>query len=218
MVKNLTKLLREPPSFINVHSLYGFDDSGEVRFHNLSVYLEKMKKLQPSAVLIGEAPGYQGTRWTGVPFASEATLVSERSTDKYKLYGPHNNYKLLRQSTPQKEPTSTIMWRTLDTLTVPPLLWAAFPHHPYQSGKAESNRPPNTKELTYGASVIKALLQEFPSVSDIIALGNVAETLLQKEGFSVTKVRHPSHGGATLFAQQLKQFFEVNPSGDNSRE
>ena len=46
------------------------------RRENLKLYLEKMKKLNPSFLLLGEAPGYKGCRLTGIPFSSEKILAT----------------------------------------------------------------------------------------------------------------------------------------------
>ena len=42
-----------------------------VRRKNLELYLSDLASRKPTVLLIGEAPGYQGSRLTGVPFTSE---------------------------------------------------------------------------------------------------------------------------------------------------
>ncbi|HSW64451.1 MAG TPA: hypothetical protein VLH56_14260 [Dissulfurispiraceae bacterium] len=34
--------------------------------NNLTIYLKKMIQLKPETVLVGEAPGYNGCRWSGI--------------------------------------------------------------------------------------------------------------------------------------------------------
>jgi hypothetical protein len=50
--------------------------------------------------------------------------------------------------------------------------------------------------------VLKAFLGLFRG-DEIVALGNVASSLLQKLDVKMHRVRHPASGGAKLFRQQI---------------
>jgi hypothetical protein len=79
-----------------------------VRRDNLRLYLNTMKKRNPSIMLIGEAPGYKGCRLTGIPFSSEYIL-------KENPFFKANNYKLIENNKAlRKESSATIVWRELD--------------------------------------------------------------------------------------------------------
>jgi len=163
-----------------------------------------MQYLKPELLLIGEAPGYQGTRRTGVPFASEYIL--EGNMPEASFFHHSQGYKrVFNDGKVGKEPTSTIMWRTISVYDQPPLLWAIFPHHPHVPGNPESNRAPTHKEVQQVLPLLEAFLQLFP-VKHILAVGNIAKHTLDGLGVESHKVRHPSRGGATVFAQQLDKF------------
>ena len=51
-------------------------DVDGIRRNNLSLYLHELLSRQTKILLLGEAPGYQGCRLTGIPFTSEHILVN----------------------------------------------------------------------------------------------------------------------------------------------
>ena len=146
--------------FDNVENQY----SSSFQFHditcgNLKLYLENMLFLKPDTILIGEAPGYKGCRWTGIPFTSEKVLLGEYK-EKH-LFGVNNGYRIRDIKRPQAEATATIMWTYLTTFNVYPLLWNAFPFHPHFPGEFDSNRKPSSKELDVGKNILQELLDIF---------------------------------------------------------
>lgn len=148
----------------------------------------------PRLLLVGEAPGYQGTRVTGSPFTSEALLLEQGVPRLGRLHG-----RLTSRPLPWREPSSTIVWRALREygLADDTLLWGAFPWHPYRDNPL-SNRPPNEAEKAVGADLLRKLIAALPQVT-VVAVGNVAAESLRKIGMEVEKIRHPSNGGATAF-------------------
>lgn len=55
----------------SVENMYA---TNENTVNNLKLYLKKMLKIKPKYLLVGEAPGYKGCRWSGIPFTSEEIL------------------------------------------------------------------------------------------------------------------------------------------------
>lgn len=191
------------PDMPNVHNLFtSSTKEGIARLTNLRRYFEIILSHNPNLLLVGEAPGYQGTYRTGIPFCSEAIMLG--SKDKFNLFGGEANgfFKALSGERIWKEPSATIVQRTITELTKPPLIWATFPLHPHQSDKELSNRAPDRQEIIVGAKILSDLLEILPAV-EIIAVGNIAKNCLDKMGVQSTKIRHPSRGGARQFAQQL---------------
>jgi uracil-DNA glycosylase len=92
------------------------------------------------------------------------------------------------------EATATIVHRVLVDLGLGEqvLLWNAVPTHP---GTATSNRPPSRAEVAAG----RVFAEELAHGRRVIAVGRVAHAALGGE-----YVRHPSHGGAILFAAALR--------------
>lgn len=152
----------------------------------------------PRLLLVGEAPGYQGTRITGCPFTSEALLLEDGVPRLGKLHG-----RLTSRRLPWREPSSTIVWRALreQGLMDHTVLWGAFPWHPHGATPL-SNRAPNEAEKAMGAALLQQLMAALPGVT-VVAVGNVAADSLRKLGVHADKIRHPSNGGATMFRAGL---------------
>ena len=173
-----------------------------VRRNNLLLYLLQMKIINPKVLLVGEAPGYQGCRLTGVPFTSESILI--KGIEQFGLFGHHNGYQKTNEVTGQKkEPAATIIWETLVNSNFIPLLWNAFPFHPYKNGKPQSNRTPNKQELEIGKFFLKYIIEIY-NIDTVVAIGNHAESTLNKMIGNCKKVRHPSYGGKAEFVSGIQ--------------
>ena len=176
---------------------------------NLRLYFTKMKELKPKFILIGEAPGYNGCRLTGIPFTSEFIIQDE--IKNIRLFGINNGYRTRNTAMPQKEPTATIVWEFLNTVKMYPLLWNAFPFHPYKSGNKDSNR--NGKDLTndeleFGLYILRKIFEEFDIRKGmIVAVGRTSFNLLRRNGMDCSYIRHPSHGGKDEFIDGLEKLF-----------
>ena len=142
------------------------------RCRRLADYLAARR--DASILLVGEAPGYRGTRVSGLPFTSERQLTGR---------GP-------------AEASATIVHRVLAELGVEEdvLLWNAVPTHPHRTGRPESNRPPTRGEVAAGAG----FLAELAHGRRVVPVGRAAERALGLPG-----IRHPSHGGARAFREGL---------------
>lgn len=190
----------------NVHNLFTKrTPEGRTRLRNLRRYFEQVLATSPKLLLVGEAPGYQGTYLTGVPFCSEAILIGP--PNKFGLFGVENGYeRVIVSERLWKEPSATVVQRVINELPELPLIWATFPLHPHQPGKELSNRAPSRDEIILGTQLLADLIAIIKP-ERVIAVGNVAEKCLTGLGFTVAKVRHPSHGGATQFREQLMAHF-----------
>lgn len=171
-----------------------------VRRRNLSLYFQRMLERRPRLLLLGEAPGYRGCRVTGVPFTSEAILLADDSP--FGLFGAAAGFAVGESQRWRHEASASAVWQTLVELDVLPLLWNAFPSHPHQPARPDSNRPPTTRELDQGRIVVLDLLELF-SIERVIAVGNKPAVALTRWGIAGPKVRHPGHGGRTAFRREL---------------
>lgn len=129
-------------------------------------------------VLVGEAAGYRGARVSGVPFTSERQLTG---------LGP-------------TEPTATIVQRTLRELGIEGdvLLWNVVPTHPHRPGEPCSNRAPTPAEIRAARPFLDAIALSGPSHRRVLAVGRLAQREL-----GGPYIRHPSHGGAAAFRDNL---------------
>lgn len=167
---------------------------------NLQRYLAFMYEKGTDVLLVGEAPGYNGCRLTGVPFTSE--YIIREGVCAGELFGTDNGYRA-SETKVKKEQSATAMWSVLEEMEVLPLLWNAFPFHPHKREQPDSNRKPTAKELEIGKSYLSELIELF-DIKTVIAVGNVADHVLDRMEIAHTKVRHPSYGGKKEFKEQLR--------------
>jgi len=167
---------------------------------------EKLQRLalhldcEPEFILAGEAPGYQGCRYSGIAFTSERLLGEGAIPRIPALTGRLSNRRL-----PFSEPSATIVWKTLYGLGIAErtILWNAMQLHPYRPDNLWSNRTPTPGEIKLGEPALRILIKAFPAAR-IVAVGKKSEGLLRDMGIPVAgSVRHPANGGATQFSAGL---------------
>ena len=120
-----------------------------LRRERLRAYLES--GLGAPILLVGEAPGFRGSRVSGIPFTSERQLTG---------LGP-------------AEATATIVHRVLAELGLEEhvLLWNVVPTHP---GTETANRPPTRSEVEAGLPIARSLARG----RRVVAVGRVAHDAL----------------------------------------
>ena len=163
------------------------DRGNAIRRRNLRLYLEQIG--EPRTLLVGEAPSYRGGRLTGIPFTSESIML--------RHLGPGYR-KATTGATMSTEASATMVWATIRCIEPLPMLWNAFPFHPFVKGNPFSNRMPTASELRIGAPFLEWLLKLFP-IERVVAIGNLAEHTLTDLEIPHEKVRHPSQGGKQKF-------------------
>ncbi|MCC2656733.1 MAG: Uracil glycosylase superfamily protein [Panacagrimonas sp.] len=156
-------------------------------------------------ILVGEAVGYQGGRYSGIAFTSERLLGEGR------IPRIEPTARLTRRALPFSEPSATIVWRELEQLGLHAhtVLWNALPLHPYRGDRPWSNRTPTKAELALGRVAMRILGEAYPGAV-IVAVGRHSQTLLGdvlERG--VPGVRHPAYGGASEFARGLRAVLGV---------
>lgn len=167
-------------------------DGAQVRRRNLRHYLSAFADAR--FLLVGEAAGYAGCRFSGIPFTCEAQLVGAEPlawTPGLALD------RSSRAETLWVERSATMVWETLGQRR-DLLLWNAFPWHPFGAGGPLSNRPPG-RDLSAGLPALRCLLELFPQAR-AYAVGRVAERALAALGLAAPYIRHPSRGGKSRFA------------------
>jgi len=175
-----------------------------IRRQQLRAYV-KERLGRATLVVIGEALGYRGGHFSGIPMTSERMLLRKQ---QHIVAG----IKPRRTSKPSvcpngfSETTATIVWGALLKIGVLPdefVLWNAFPWHSFDPRRGLlSNRRPNKSEQLSGRHVLKDFLELFPC-EQIVALGKIAGAQLEQLGVHAHCVRHPASGGAKLFRQQI---------------
>lgn len=217
--------LRARAAIVNVANPYncyelGIDATPEAsrqRCLQLAAYLRhRLETAQ--IIMVAEAPGYQGARFSGLAMTSERLLsgkvnfVTERDIlGQVGLFERTNHinaspYRAVRQSG-FAEPTATVVWQELmatgQARNV--VLWNTFPFHPHRAVNRLSNRKPNTAEIAANADILVRLRALFAQNCQLVAVGNVARDHLQELGVQATVLRHPANGGAPSFRTQFRQ-------------
>lgn len=177
----------EDPMDANLH---GADD----RIQRLDAHLDCNAKY----LLIGEAPGYRGCHFSGVPFTCEWQYFDSR------IAGPFAGKRITKFDAPLKEASASVIYRVMDEcgVTDKTIMWNAFPWHPHNPGVPMSNRTPKPREVQRGVTLLAFILEANPGIK-VIAVGRIAEGLLAGLGVKCTSVRHPSMGGSNTFRQQF---------------
>jgi hypothetical protein len=188
-----------------------------IRRRHLRAYLRK-RVSGVKLVLIGEALGYRGGHFSGIPMTSERILLGKKKNNGIKPEHVFSSIEARRTSKREQcpdgfsEPTATIVWSSLLRLGVRPkefVLWNAFPWHSFNPRRGMlSNRMPTKKERSAGLAVLKVFLDLFPC-DEIVALGNIAASQLKELNIECHRVRHPASGGAKLFRQQIEKLLKA---------
>lgn len=174
-------------------------EGNAIRRRNLRLYLEELEAVHPTTLLIGEAVSYRGGRLTGIAFVSETVMLGGVGGFLGADRGYRKATKGPRLST---EASATMVWSTIANIEPLPMLWNAFPFHPFHAGEPNSNRVPSAAELLAGQPFIERLLRLFP-IERVVAIGNQASLSLTRLEIDHTKVRHPSQGGKNLFVEGM---------------
>jgi uracil-DNA glycosylase len=205
------RLLKASPSGAVFNPWWQIDEENDIgriapiiRRQQLRAYVQE-RMGRAKLVVVGEALGYRGGRFSGIPMTSERMLLRKQ---RHIVAG----IKPRRTSKPEKcpdgfsEPTATIVWGTLLRLGLKPeqfVLWNAFPWHSFEPRRGLlSNRTPNKWEQAVGLPALKTFLELFPC-DQIVALGKIAAAQLEELNVNVPCIRHPASGGAKLFRQQI---------------
>lgn len=170
-------------------------DGAAIRRGNLRCYLEAFAGAR--FILVGEAAGYAGCRFSGIPFTSEAQLTGpcQLAWSRGSDVAPSSV-----APSPWVERSATMVWEGIGNRR-DFVLWNAYPWHPFGRSGLLSNRRPGA-ELRDGYEVLLHMLSLFPSAQPI-AIGRVAQKALADIGLESPYIRHPSHGGKYEFMAGL---------------
>jgi len=150
-----------------------------------------------SILLVGEAAGFRGMRWTGIPFTSERQLLE---------WGVPFCCTSDRPGGWAESSASVVQSFIHDAGVARSVLtWNVVPAHPHVAGVPLSNRTPSAREIELGIPFLAALVEELaPKV--IVAAGRTAESALtQHRTLTAEYVRHPANGGAAQFREGMRR-------------
>jgi uracil-DNA glycosylase len=199
-IKKFVERLANTPEPEYARNVWNYSKpENEIRRKNLIGYFEQMAKLKPEVIIIGEAPGYRGCGRVGMPFSSEKLILSHPFFENKKIFAIENG------DAPITEASASIVWKTFDKLNFYPLMWATYPFHPHKPNAPLTNRAPRPEEVLLGKQFLREIMDIY-NIKQVIAVGRVAEKSLAEMDIEAIPIRHPSHGGATMFAKGLSDF------------
>ena len=203
-IDDLSRVVLSPRA-CNQFTRTGGDARGNaIRRRNLRLYLEELDAIGPRLLLVGEAVSHRGGRLTGIAFVSEAVMLAGVDlANGTRALGADRGYCKADPTTRvSTEASATMVWGTIRNISPLPLLWNAFPFHPFVAGNPLSNRMPAPAELEIGQRFLTRLIRLF-DIEQIVAIGNQASFSLTQLGVPHEKVRHPSQGGKTRFVEGM---------------
>jgi len=200
----------------------------DIRQDNLRIYLNSRAKAK--YLIIAEAPGYRGCKWSGIPMTSERQIITKdgffdiadlkRSSCATKLRGDEGkevskktNLKIYNSTINDgfAEATATIVWKTIKELNRPQnefVLWNAFPFHPHPQGNNYQNEGPQEGKE---AIVLEQFIELYPD-KKIIAVGGFSKKALlklNKDEGEFGETVHPSYGKAREFKEGLNKWLQT---------
>lgn len=188
--------------YVDVDPRFDLDEADRIRQENLHNYLASFSD-RPRVLLVGEAPGPWGCRFSGVPFTSEAQLVSGTL--------PFRGRRSSRQGEPHDERTARLFWKVIAPYHARVFVWNCVPFHPHLVGKPLTIRPPKASEEIAYAPILRELYRLLQP-GCVISVGGHAERTLSRLRVPSHYVRHPSRG-ADQFRKGMGKLFGRRISG-----
>ncbi|WP_412068279.1 uracil-DNA glycosylase [Rubrivirga sp. IMCC43871] len=157
---------------------------------------------RPDVLVVAEAPGPWGCRFSGIPFTNERQLLDP----DFPVEGRPSSARFAQSGEPVREMSGGIYWDAMLPHWGRFWTWNAVPFHPHRADEPLTIRTPGVREVRrwHGllADVIGVLAPEA-----VLAVGRKAEGALAAVGAEPVYVRHPSQGGATLFRDGVAEFW-----------
>lgn len=189
--------------------------ANRIRRANLRRYLCELEAIGPRLLLVGEAVSYRGGRLTGIAFVSETLMLAgvPIAGGTARVLGADRGYRKATEGPAcSTEASATMVWETIRDIEPLPLLWNAFPFHPFRAGNPASNRAPSAGELAIGRPFVAALIRLF-GIERVVAVGNSASASLRGLGVAHETVRHPSQGGKRKFVEGMARVSQSMSGG-----
>ncbi len=196
-------------------------EAPQIRSRQLREYLEQ-RQHTARYILIAEAAGYQGCRFTGIAITCERMLLNKHKQIPSSLILGHDGLRTSRPDCPfmtskpqqkdgMNEPTDTYVWGAIAQSRLPVeavALWNIFPFHPHKPQAPFTNRTPSDEELEAGLAYARKFFSLFPNLKSIGAIGKKSGDTLTAAGFSPVIMRHPANGGAGQFRREFAEWVQ----------
>lgn len=200
LVDMLATIDRPGPGLFNPYSdaqedpEFDVPGGAKIRRQNLATYLGAFES--PEVLLVGEAPGCWGAKYSGVAFTSEWQLENKAV--------PFAGRRTSRLANLARESSATIVWGEVAKVWPRIAQWNTIPYHPHPPGNPMGNRTPTEAEIMGHLHFLGTLVTELMP-NQVVAVGRKAEVGLTALGIPHIGVRHPANGGANKFRVSVRQ-------------
>lgn len=191
--------------------VHDVSDAAARRRRNLESFLDAAISSRVRTMWIARDLGYRGGRRTGVPLTDEVHLAAAATLLGGVTLGRAT------EGPPMAERTAAVIWRVLDRIGAPVILWNVFPFHPHDSADPMSNRCHTRLEREKTWPLLEALI-EMVQPTRIVAIGRDASLALSELGVETSAVRHPSYGGQAEFIAGMYDLYGVAPEKPAPRQ
>ncbi|ALR19643.1 MULTISPECIES: uracil-DNA glycosylase [Sphingobium] len=178
-------------------------DAAAKRRDNLERLLTAALDAKVETIWIARDLGYRGGRRTGVPLTDEVHL------DRAGALMGGIALQRATEGPAVAERTAAIVWRVLEQIGQPVMLWNVFPFHPHEVGDPLSNRCHTRGEREATWPLLQALIAMLQP-RRIVAIGRDAHLALGDVGIPTTAVRHPSYGGQRDFIEGMFAMYGID--------
>ncbi len=189
--------------FREVCPTHDLPDAPKIRCENLKKFLKAQLLNKPKYLWVAEAPGYNGSKRSGI------FLVSEKNFEEVANKIGSEKFNVATKTEPKIATSVKVMWNLMKELPEFPLTFNVLPFHPFKEGNLMSNRTPKRDEIQRNLHYLKTLIDWFKP-TEVIAIGRKAELALQELNTPYKYVRHPAQGGQSEFIEGIKRIYGLN--------
>ena len=181
-------------------------DAAAIRTENLRRYMAEATKTA-SILVVGEAAGPWGCRFSGVPFTGERQLLDP----SFPLCGRRSSRIVPSRPTKVSPPfisrSSEAFWGVMLPHHGRFLVWDAFPLHSHEPHDVLTVRNPRRSEVSQFGEALR-LIKAYMMPTNIVAVGKKAFEELDALREPSIYVRHPSRGGKAEFSAGMQSIFK----------
>jgi hypothetical protein len=180
-------------------------DAATIRTENLRRYVAEATE-SASILVVGEAAGPWGCRFSGIPFTGEKQLLDP----SFPLRGNRSSRTISTCSTKIAPPfisrSAEIFWSVMLPYYGHFMVWDAFPLHSHEPHDFLTVRSPTKNEVSQFGEALR-LIKTYMKPINIVAVGKKAFEELCVIGEAAVYVRHPSRGGKAEFTAGMQGLF-----------
>lgn len=187
-------------------------DAPATRRANLEAAVEAVARAapggRPDVLVVAEAPGPWGCRFSGIPFTNERQLLDP----DFPVEGRPSSVRFAQTGEPVREMSGGIYWDAMLPHWGRFWTWNAVPFHPHRADEPLTIRTPGVREVRRWHGLLADVIGVLEPAA-VLAVGRKAEGALAAVGADPIYVRHPSQGGATLFREGVAAFWAQRDAG-----